>query len=165
LSDRANSAAYAPALRRLPVNALMLMARGDEVAHNRGTEALAYALGAVLVGGEPGYVTELATDELRPGATLSANFDVEGGAITRVLYVLDPATHDALTRARDRIAYVHPLSAPFERLDAPVTVDNPIAEGLMQIAFFFESHRACRSATPASFCAASVMAPIAAMQP
>jgi hypothetical protein len=159
LIDRANSAAYAPALRRLPVNVLVLMARDDEVAHNAGTEALAHALGAALVGGDAGYVTDWVPDDLRPGATLSANLDVEGGAITRVLYVLDPATHDALSRALGSVRYEHPVTAPFRPLAVEMTIDNPIAASLMQVAFFFESHRACRSATPAALCAASVMAP------
>jgi dienelactone hydrolase len=162
LADRGNSAAHAPAVRRRPVNLFMPMARDDEVAHNSGTEALAHALGAVVVGGEPRYVTQLDDDQLRPGAALSANLAVEGGAVTRVLYVLDPATHGALTLARDRVRYEHPLSAPFIPLDSPGNVDNPIAESLMQVAFFFESYRACLDATPAALCAASVMAPTAA---
>jgi hypothetical protein len=162
LTDRASSAAHAPALRRRPVNVLLLMARHDEVAHNGGTEALAHSLGAVLVGGQPGHVDQIDKAEVRPGATLSANLDVEGGAVTRVLYVLEPATHDALTHALGSVHYEHPLSAPFTPLDADLTVDNPIAASLMQVAFFFESYRACQSATPAAFCAASVMAPLSA---
>jgi hypothetical protein len=107
-------------------------------------------------------VKQLDDDELRPGAALSANLPVEGGAVTRVLYVLDPATHGALTLARDRVRYEHPISVPFVPLDAPDDVDNPIAESLRQVAFFFESYRACLNATPAALCAASVMAPTSA---
>jgi dienelactone hydrolase len=161
LADRANSAAYAPALRRMPVNVLTLVARDDEVAHNSGTEALAHALNAVIVGGDAEYVPQLGTDTLRPGATLSANRDVEGGAVTRALYVLEPATHAALTHAQDSVNYRQPLVAPLSPLDRASTIDNPIDATLMQVAFFFESYRACRSATPAALCAASVMAPVA----
>jgi dienelactone hydrolase len=162
LIDRANSAAYAPVLRRLPINALLLVARDDEVANNAGTEALAHALAAAIVGGEPAFVTELPVEPLRPGATFRANLDVEGGAITRVLYVLDPATHDTLTRARGTVEYEHPLQAPFTQIDPALVIDNPIAPTLTQAAFFFESYRACRLATPTAVCAASVMAQLAA---
>lgn len=159
LTDAATSAAHASVLRRLPVNALTLMTRDDEVVHNSGTESLAHALGDVLVGGGPGYVTQLVSDDVRPGAALTANVLVEGGAVTRVLYVLDPATHEALTLARDSVRYVHPVRAPFVPLASPRTVDNPIEPSLMQVAFFFQSYRACLSATPTDVCAASVMAP------
>jgi hypothetical protein len=82
-----------------------------------------------------------------------------------VLYLLDPSTHELLTLERGTQSYDHPaggLSAPFSPLVPPRVVNNPIAATLTQIAFFFESLRAC-SATGAgtgakSMCAASVQA-------
>ncbi len=162
LSDRATPLAYAPTLSRLPANLLMLMARDDEVVHNRGTEVLAYALGAEAVGGAPAYVSDLATDTIRPGATLSGNFMADGGTVTRVLYVLDPSGHDALTRATGSQQYQHPIAVPPEALQQPKDIDNPIAATLTQIGFFLESLRACAASMPTpsqASCAASVEAP------
>jgi dienelactone hydrolase len=161
LSDRASGLAHAPALRRLPANTLVLMARDDEVAHNAGTEELAYALGAQIAGGDPHYALQLMPHELRPGATISGNFEVEGGAVTRVVYVLDPATHTALTHARGSVTVEHPVDRPWTELDDAQEIENPIADALMQVTFFFESYRSCTTMTPAEFCAASVVAPLA----
>ena len=44
-------------------------------------------------------------------------------------------------------------------LSEPSKVDNPTADTLRQVAFFFESSRACRSAAVGAACAAKVMAP------
>ena len=76
-----------------------------------------------------------------------------------MLYVLDPATHGALTNARGSLELEHPVTFPFEELGTAVSVDNPIAQSLMQLAFFFESYRACPSEMPRELCSASVVAP------
>jgi hypothetical protein len=161
LTDRASALAFTPALSRLPVNVFMLMARDDEVVHNRGTELLASALGAVLVGGDPAYVHELKTESIRPGATSSGNFAADGGSVTRVLYELDPATHDGLTLAVGERQYQHPVAPPFTLLPNASRVDNPIATTMTQLAFFFESLRTCATTTPPTTCAGSVEAPVA----
>jgi hypothetical protein len=132
LADRANVLGFAPSLARVPANVLMLMARDDEVVHNRGTEVLASALGAVLVGGAPGYVTDLKTDTIRPGGSFSGNFVADGGSVTRVAYVLEPATHTALTFAKGEQRYVHPIEVPYQELPAAQRVDNPIAPTMTQ---------------------------------
>jgi dienelactone hydrolase len=164
LVDRASALAYAPALQRLPCSIFMPMARDDESVHNRSTEALASALGAEIIGGDPNYVLDLPVYGLRPGETRSGNLLVDDGAVTRVLYVLDPATHAGLVVARDAQKYQLPLARPFMLRKRPIAVDNPIEQTLMQVAFFLESYRACHTATPAATCAASVQAPLAATQ-
>ena len=78
LADRASPLAHAPALRQMPTNVLLLMARDDEVVHNRSSEALANALGADIAGGEPGFVPELHARSLRPGATERGQFRDRG---------------------------------------------------------------------------------------
>ena len=135
------------------------MARDDEVAHNAGTEALGFALGALQVGGVPRYELALDSEALRPGANVSGNVDIEAGRFTRVLYTLDRATHATLLHATGELAYEHPLAAPLMPLDEPSSVANPIANTLRQVAFFFESSRACRNSTPGAACAAAVRAP------
>ena len=81
----------------------MLMARDDESVHNRSTEALASALGAEIAGGEPSFVLDLPVHGLRRARRAAAT-SRRGGAVTRVLYVLDPATHAALVLAHTRRA-------------------------------------------------------------
>ena len=159
LTDRASALAQAPALQRLPRNLFMLMARDDESVHNRSTEALAHALGAEISGGEPNYVHELPVHGLSPGETRSGNAQIEGAAVTRVLYVLDPATHAALTLEHDAQTYLLPLERPFMPRNPPLAVDNPTAQTLMQVAFFLESYRSCHSTMPKAVCAGSVQAP------
>ena len=78
------------------------MARDDEVVHNRSTEALARGARRRDPGGEPRFVLDLPV-RAAPGRDASANFPVDGGAVTRVLYVLDPAdARGADPRARPR---------------------------------------------------------------
>jgi hypothetical protein len=164
LADQGAALAYASAVRRLPSNILMLTPLDDEVVHNRSAEALGYALGAVFVGGKPRYVPGFNTDELRPGATLSGNYTVDSGAVTRVLYVIDPATHEVLVNAKGTRGYEVPLAAPLSPLPSPIEIDNPISQTLTQVVYFFESLRACYAAvpekvkTPAANCAAAVRA-------
>jgi dienelactone hydrolase len=159
LADRASALAYAPALQRLPCSIFMPMARDDESVHNRSTEALASALGAEIIGGDPNYVLDLRVHGLRPGETRSGNLPVDDGAVTRVLYVLDPATHAALVLAHDAQKYQLPLARPFVPRKREIAVDNPIDATLMQVAFFLASYRACHTETPTATCAASVQAP------
>jgi len=159
LSDRASALAHAPALQRLPRNFFLLMARDDESVHNRSSEALAYGLGAEIAGGDPNYVHELPVRSLESGETRSGNVQVEGDAITRLLYVLDPATHATLTLEHDQQTYLLPLARPFMPRQPPLAVDNPTSATLMQIAFYLESYRACHSATPHAVCSGVVQAP------
>jgi alpha-beta hydrolase superfamily lysophospholipase len=159
LADRGTALAYAPSLRRGPTNVLLLMAHDDEVVHNRDTEALAAALGADIAGSDPDFVLGLRVRALRPGATASSNFPIGDGAVTRMLYAIDSATHDALIREHDHKHFRAPLMRPFVERDEPLSVDNPIAETMDQIAFFFESYRACAVATPPTTCPAVLQAP------
>ena len=160
LTDRASPFAYAGLLRRSQANALLLLARDDEVVGNQSTEALAYALGAVMVGGEPRHELALSTAELQPGGTLSANFPVEGGDVTRALFVADPATHNALQLEHDTQRYQHPLSEPRVPLEQEAPVANPIATLAVQIGFWFGSVRACMPGNGKVPCAASLQAPL-----
>jgi hypothetical protein len=137
----------------------MLMARDDESVHNRSTEALADALGAEISGGEPNYVPELTVHALQPGEARSGNVPVEGNAVTRVLYVLDPATHATLILEHDEQQYLSPLARPFMQRVPPLAIDNPTAQTLTQVVFFLESYRACHGMTPNATCAAAVQAP------
>lgn len=164
LVDRASALAYAPALQRLPCSIFMPMARDDETVHNRSSEALASALGAEIIGGDPNYVLDLPVHGLRPGETRSGNLLVDNGAVTRVLYVLDPATHSTLVLAHDAQKYQLPLVRPFMLRKRPVAIDNPIEQTLMQVAFFLESYRVCHTQTPSATCAASVQAPLTAAE-
>jgi len=159
LTDRASPFAYAGLLRRAPANTLLLLARDDENVANEATEALAHALGAVVVGGEPRHEPALQAMPLRPGEPLSANFPAEGGDVTRALLVVEPATHRALMLAQDAQRFEHPLSPPFVPLAAEVAVANPIEALIAQIAFWFGSAHACPVTTAKLPCAASLQAP------
>jgi hypothetical protein len=143
LTDAASAVAYAPRLRRSRANVLMLMAEDDEMVPNSATEALAEALGAALVNADPRHVPGLATAVLRPGSAIRGNFRAEGAKVTRVLQHVRGATHDALVQAVGTRRYETPLAPPFDRLEAPRPVENPTEALLEQIAFFFESYRAC----------------------
>jgi hypothetical protein len=154
LTDRAQPLGYAPRLRARSLDVLLLMARDDEVAHNAGTEALAFAFGAVQVGGVPRYEVALESKALHPGSSVMGNIDIEGSQLTRVLYTLDSATHSTLVYGNGEFGYEHPLGELLTPLDEPSKVDNPVANTLRRVAFFFESSRACAG------CAA-VMAPSA----
>lgn len=159
-SDRASPFAYTGLLRRAPVNALLLMARDDEVVANQATEALAYALGAVTVGGEARYELALSTAELPPGGTLTGNFPVDGGDVTRALFVADPATHEALQLEHGRQRYEHPLTEPRVPLEPEGEIDNPIQSLGAQLGFWFGSVRSCMPQNANVPCAASLQAPM-----
>jgi hypothetical protein len=160
IADRASPFAYAGLLRRAPASALLLLARDDESVANEATEALAHALGAVVVGGEPRHELALEHEALNPGEPLSANFSAEGGDVTRALLVVEPATHRALMLEDDVQRFAHPLAPPFERLDEPVAIKNPTGALIAQIAFWFSSARACPDTDAKQQpCAASLQAP------
>jgi hypothetical protein len=135
------------------------MARDDEVVANQATEALAYALGAVMVGGEPRYESALATADLPPGGTLTANFPVDGGDVTRALFVAEPATHDALLLEHGRQRYEHPLTELRVPLKRESEIDNPIQSLGAQLGFWFGSVRSCMPQNANVPCAASLQAP------
>jgi hypothetical protein len=158
LTDRASPFAYAGLLRRAPASALLLLARDDENVANETTEALAHALGAVIVGGDPRHELALKPVSLNAGEPLSANFSAEGGDVTRALLVVEPATHRALMLKADVQRFEHPLSPPFEQLDRAVAIENPIEALIAQIAFWFGSARACPGADAKLPCAASLQA-------
>ena len=159
LAERGTAAAHAPAMRRSNANVLLLMALDDELAPNRGTEGLAYALGADTLAYEPRHVPDLVSRVVVTGDTRSGNFEVDDDAVTRMLVALDPASHSSLVLSSGERRYRAPFEPPFSELDPPQPVANPIDAVLTNITFFFESWRACEPPAPTSTCAASVMAP------
>jgi hypothetical protein len=64
-----------------------------------------------------------------------------------------------LLRGGGSRSYAVPATRPFGPLDEPQQFDNPIGDALMQVAFFFESWRACGTSGAQSACAAGVIAP------
>ncbi|MDH5672378.1 MAG: hypothetical protein OEZ06_09525 [Myxococcales bacterium] len=159
LSAAGSALAHASALRRLPVNVLALGAANDEVVAGGGGEALADALGAALIAGEPRYVPELPTDTLRSGNSFSGNFIVDSEAVTRAYYRFEPAGHRVLSHASDELRYEPAEQSPFELRAKPLALENPIEGALMQVAFFFESWAACERPEESSICPASVLLP------
>jgi len=160
LTARAEPLAYAAALRRAPVNTLLLMARDDEVVSNLVTEALAVGLGATFVAGEPRYVGDLKTQGATPGQVVSGNFAIEDDRVTRVLQEYHPADHTLLRSVHGQQNYQHPPEAPFQRLDAPRSVDNPTGAAVGQIVDYLQSFFACvgrvNASTAAVECPAAV---------
>jgi hypothetical protein len=159
LGDRGVAAGHAAALRRTRANLLLLMAVDDESAPNRGSEALAFAIGAEALRYEPKYVPDLRSRVVLEGDTRSGNFDVDGDAVTRALVSFDPATHSSLSASAGQRRFERPFERPFRELEEPQSVDNPIRAILTSIGFFFESWRACKPDTAASACDAAVMLP------
>lgn len=137
LFDRGDSLGYARALRRSDVSVLMAMARHDETLPNVNTESLARALGAPMIGGEPLYV------DLEPAtAPLRANVSGEGFTRTRGLQLFESANHGALVYREDTRRYEAPPRPPFEALDTPMTIVNPVEAVQGQLVRFFETWRA-----------------------
>lgn len=160
VTDRASPFAYSALLRKLPRNALLLLARDDENVANETTEALASALGAVVTGGEPRHEPALQSRPLEPGASLSANFPAEGGDVTRALFIAEPAAHNALLLEQGTQRYAHPLTPPFARLDDVVVLANPTQSLSDQIGFWFGSVRTCAPTNNVkSPCAATLQRP------
>jgi hypothetical protein len=163
LTARAEPLAYAAALRRAPVNTLLLMARDDEVVSNLVTEALAVGLGATFVGGEPRYVGDLRSQAALGGQSISGNFAIEDDRVTRVLQEYPSADHALLRSPKGQQKYVHPPEPPFELLATPRTVDNPMGAAVAQIVEYFRSFFDCVGGSTASAstikCAAGVTVP------
>lgn len=160
LLDPATGLAHAARLRRSSTNLLQLVAAEDELVPLSGSEALAYASGAVLVDAEPRYELGLTRDRGLPGAAIAGNFSLARGSVTRVAQVLSPATHATLFTSQGIVRYEHPLDTELHALDEEQEVVNQTAAAMRQVVFFFASHRACRivEQDPELPCAASVSA-------
>ena len=158
LLDPASGLARAARLRRSKTNLLAFIGSEDELVPLASSEALAYALGAALVNAEPRYELDLIRDLVLPGAAISGNFLLARGAVTRVAQSLSPATHATLFTSEGFVHFEHPIEGEPVPLADSRRVTNQTAAVMRQIVFFFESHRACRSAeTDVELpCAASV---------
>jgi hypothetical protein len=150
LAARGEPLAYAAALKRAAVNVLVLMVNDDEAVSNSASEALAVAVGATFVSGEPRYVGDLATQSTAAGDVVSGNFPIEDDHVTRVLQAYAAADHALLLSAAGKQEYVHPPDPPFKRLSAPKLLTNPTAAALKQIAEYFGSFFDCVSAVNTS---------------
>jgi len=163
LLGRGEPAAYAPALRRAPVNVLLLMAQDDETVANLATEALAVSLGALLLSAEARYVGDLFTYTATSGDPVTGNFVIENDRVTRLLRVYDPADHALLLSASGRHNYQAPVRPPFHALAEPATFDNPVAQAQSALADYFDSFFECVSAVNSTSspikCGATTTAP------
>jgi dienelactone hydrolase len=152
LMGRGETLAYAAALRRSPVNVLLMMAAHDETVANLSTEALSSALGAQLLGGSSG--------EANDGDTVKSTFPVEDNLVLRLLNNYDPADHQLLQAARGQRLYEDPVEAPFQRRETPDKFDNPREAALDMLTSYFSSFFECvgasDSATTTTPCGADV---------
>ena len=146
LLGRGEPAAYASALRRAPVNVLLLMAQDDETVANVATEALAVSLGANLLSAEARYLGDLSTFPATSGDPVTGNFVIENNRVTRLLRVYDPADHALLLSAAGRHTYQPPVRPPFHALPAATSFDNPVADAQSALAAYFDSFFMCVSA-------------------
>jgi dienelactone hydrolase len=160
LLDPATGLARAGRLRRTTTNLLAFVASEDELVPLASSEALAYALGASLIGADPSHELALQRAIVVLGATLSGNVPLARGSVTRVLQSLSPATHATLFANQGIVRFEHPLRDEPALLNEEQMIENPTAAVMAQIVFFFQSHRACSTAEPAPElpCAASVSA-------
>ena len=125
LTDRAQPLGYAPRLRARSLDVLLLDGAGRRGRHNAGTEALAFAFGALQVGGVPRYEVALESKALRPRIERHGQHrHRRQPAHARPLHA-GPATHSTLVYASDEFGYEHPLAEPLTPLDEPSKVDNP----------------------------------------
>ncbi|HEU0030530.1 MAG TPA: alpha/beta hydrolase [Kofleriaceae bacterium] len=111
---------------------------GDQVLSNRGTDALAQALGLAALS------PHLDIPDGVPSLDAPASANVDGQ--TGVLVQYSPATHGGNWQSEYgtlRFAPGFPVDGddPFPRLDAPVTIANPIYECQDQVAQILASHR------------------------
>ncbi|HEY2735963.1 MAG TPA: hypothetical protein VGI70_18325, partial [Polyangiales bacterium] len=143
LTGRGEPLAYSAAFMRSPTNALMIMIDDDEAVSNAATEALAVALGATFVSGEPRYVGDLDSQVASPGQIVAGNFVIEDDHITRVLQSYGPADHALLLSAEGSQHYDHPPDPPFSPLASAKTFSNPNTAALDQVADYFASFFAC----------------------
>jgi hypothetical protein len=162
LTARAEPLAYAAALRRSPVNALLIMAKDDEVVSNLVTEALAVGIGAASVSGEPRYVGDLNTLQTAPGQVVDGNFAIGADRVTRVLQSYSPADHGLLRSRAGAQSYVHPPDPPFQRR-AALSFANPTSAAMAQVVDYFDAFFQCvtgvRPAVSAVKCSAPVTVP------
>ena len=147
LTARAEPLAYAAALRRSPVNALLLMAKDDEIVSNLVTEALAVGLGATSVSGEARYVGDLNSQTIMPGQVVNGNFPIETERVTRVLQAYERADHALLQSRMGVQNFMHPPDPPFQRRSPQMFV-NPMSAALSQVAEFFTSFFRCSNPPP-----------------
>jgi dienelactone hydrolase len=162
LLGRAEPVAYAPALRRLTVNALLLTASDDEAVSNLSSEAAAVALGATDVSGAAHYVGDLTSQPASAGDMITGNFAIEDDHVTRVFQSFSPADHALLRSSGGAQSYTSPVDPPFVALNADKAISNPNAATLAEIANYFNSFFACVTAVnPSSSikCAAAVTIP------
>lgn len=145
LLDPASGLAHAGFLRRSNTNLLLYIADDDELVPRASSEALAFGLGATLVDATPQFELELRRVIAVPSVALTGNFPLSRGAVTRVAQGLSRATHTTLFTSAGQIHFEHPLEAEPVPLGTERTVTNPTEAVMRQIAFFFESHRACRA--------------------
>ncbi len=134
--DAGDSMSFAPELAARGAALLFQMAEDDEAVPNRATEALARAVGAAFVGGDPVH-----TDLVRLDAPVTGNVEVSTGRVTRGLYRFSPATHGLLSSRRGEHRFAHPVEPPFLAVD-PVSVANPVDGAVEQMVHFLESWRA-----------------------
>lgn len=146
LLGRGEPAAFASALRRTPVNVLLLMAQDDETVANQATEALAVSLGASLLSGEAQYVGDLNTWTATSGDAVMGNFAIDNDHVTRLLRVFNPADHGLLLSAAGQRHYITPVVPPFHSLSEPQTFDNPVADAQDALGTYFDSFFKCVSA-------------------
>jgi dienelactone hydrolase len=160
LLDSGTGLAHAGPLRRSDTNLLAYIGENDELVPLASSEALAYALGEVLLDAVPQYELALRRVLQRPSAGTSGNFALSRGAVTRVAQSLSQATRATLFSQEDFAHYEQPLELPPVLLDDSRPVINPTAAVMRQLVFFFESYRACLSTQtePLLPCAASVAA-------
>ncbi|HJL49559.1 MAG TPA: hypothetical protein RMG45_27120, partial [Polyangiaceae bacterium LLY-WYZ-15_(1-7)] len=136
LFDRGDSIGYARRLRRRPVHVFMPMARHDETMPNVTTEGMARAIGATLLGGEPGFV------DLTTGmAPLRENVAVGEGMFTRGAWVYEVANHGLLLYGQDTRRYEAPVTPPFRERASPMPIENPLEDAQAQVVGFFETWR------------------------
>jgi len=135
LLDRGDSIAYARTLAARNLSVLMPMARHDENLHNIGTESLARAIGAEMIGDDPLYADIPVTT-----APLRDNVSVDGEMVTRAVYVWDPASHGLMLYREDETVWAHPIAPPFAEGDRG-TIANPIDEAQSQLMHFLQSFR------------------------
>jgi hypothetical protein len=146
LAARGEPLAYTAALKRATINVLLLMVNDDEVVSNASSEALAVAVGATFVSGDPRYVGDLATQTASAGVSVSGNFSLEDVHVTRVLQSYVGADHALLLSQTGMQGYVHPPDPPFKRLAAAKQLINPTDAALAQVAGYFTSFFDCVAA-------------------
>lgn len=165
LLGRGEPLAFTPSLLRAPLNVALFMAQDDEVVANSGTEALAIALGASVLGRKARYQDELSTQEAVSGDVIAGNFSLEGAQVTRSLSVYEPADHGFLLSTQGAHHFAAPVEPPFRGRTDTQSFANPSASATAALAQYFASFFACVDNAPAgvtvsaSPCSADVTTP------